>query len=311
MGVDTGAHTLVTPNTSGRFDFAPDGYHRTRAIGTAGTAVVDKVLLSNFEFAGKRYRTLSVAEISLPAPNASKMLVNPLAGLIGSDLLSEYDVDLDLEGKTMSLYKVHGCTKVTPPWTEPYMPLPVKITSRHNIVFPVEIEGHRLSALLDTGATSFVISRRGAIKTGVTEEQLRADPMREVSGVGGMNVHQPVHKFQTLVIGDETFRDVPLQLMDARLLDGEILVGLTYLAPRRAWISYTTGMLFIRTPKTPSSLQLPQLPEIPAAVNAPPTPPPPGVSSLSPCLRAAPGYCGLAPAPDLVPYFPRPAHLQP
>jgi predicted aspartyl protease len=306
MGLDTGAQTLVTPDTSGRFDFAPDGYRRVRAIGTAGTAVVDKVLLSNFEFAGKRYKTFSVAEIALPAPSSSKMLVNPLAGLIGSDLLSEYDIDLDLEGKSMTLYKVRGCAKVTPPWPEPYTPVAVKITSRHNIILPVEVEGHRLPALLDTGATHFAISRRGAIKSGVTEAQLRADPKREVSGVGGMNVNQPVHSFQTLVIGGETFRNVAIPLTDARLGDAEVLVGLTYLTPRRAWISYATGMLFIRAPKTLSALQSPQLAEIPAIINAPPAPPPSSTSAVAiPCYQLAPGSCGIA--PELFPKLSRPA----
>jgi predicted aspartyl protease len=274
MGVDTGAQTLVTPNTSGRFGFPSDSYRTARAIGVAGTAIVDKVLLSNFEFAGRRYRPLSVAEIALPAPSASKVPVNPLAGLIGSDLLSEYDVDLDLEGQSMRLYRVRGCRKVTPPWGEPYTRLPVKITSSRNIVFPVEAEGHRLSALLDTGATGFSMTRRSALKTGVTEAQLSADPVREISGIGGMNVKQPVHRFRTLAVAGETFHNVPIQLMDARHFDGEVLVGLTYLASRRVWISYATRMLFIQPSKTPSSLKLPRLPEVPAFVDAHPAPPP-------------------------------------
>src|SRR5262249_54730551 len=80
-----------------------------------------------------------------------------------------------------------------------------------------------------------------------------------------------------------------------RLLDGEVLVGLTYLTPRRVWISYATGTLFIRAPKTPSSLQLPRLPELPAE---PVTSSPIGTVAGNPCLRLAAGQCGLAPEPN-------------
>src|SRR5262249_54732391 len=139
---------------------------------------------------------------------------------------------------------------------------------------------------LDTGATNFAITRRGAIKSGVTEAQLRADPTREVSGIGAMNANQPVHTFQSLAIVGETFRNVPLQLTDAWPLDGEILVGLTYLTPRRVWISYATGTLFIRAPKTLSSLQPPQLPELAAEPITPPL-------GMFPSTRCAAGQCGL------------------
>jgi hypothetical protein len=163
MGLDTGAQTLVTPETSNRFDLVRNPYRKIKAIGTAGSTVVNNRILRNFEFAGKRYGPLNVAVVSLPAPSAIKNLVNPLSGLIGGDILSEYDVDLDLEGKSMTLYKVRGCAKVTPPWTEPYTQVAVRIISKHNILFPIEVEGHRLSALLDTGATNFAITRRGVI----------------------------------------------------------------------------------------------------------------------------------------------------
>ena len=55
MGLDTGAQTLVTPETSNRFDLVRNPYRKIRAIGTAGSTVVNNRILRNFEFAGKRY----------------------------------------------------------------------------------------------------------------------------------------------------------------------------------------------------------------------------------------------------------------
>jgi tetratricopeptide (TPR) repeat protein len=294
MGVDTGAQTLVTPKTSAQFRLTRDWGRRTKEIGTTAITVVDNVLLRNLEFAGKRYGTMSVAKISLPVPPGSVLSdINPdaLAGLIGADLLSEYDVDFDLAGKSMTLYKVRGCTKVTPPWTEPYTPLAVKITPKHNIVVPVEIDGYKLNALLDTGASGFAITRRGALKSGATEAMLKADPVQEIAGAGAINVKRPSHKFKTFVVGGETFRDIPLQLMATQIQDNDVLIGHTYLISRRVWISYSTRMIFVRAPKFVPSLQLPISPPSVAQVTRPAISP----SLTAPCVAS--GTCGLALSP--------------
>jgi hypothetical protein len=65
----------------------------------------------------------------------------PLDGIIGGDVLSMFDVDLDLGRKSITFYEVHGCAHVTPPWAGPFASVPIKVTSRHNIVVPVEVDG--------------------------------------------------------------------------------------------------------------------------------------------------------------------------
>ncbi len=256
MGIDTGASTLVTPETASRVQASRDPYRRTRAVGTTGTMLVDHVQLRNLQFAGKLYGRLSVPKIPLPPPlpsaSNSRSASDTLDGLIGSDLLSAYDVDLDLAGKSITFYEVRGCAQVTPPWTEPYTSVAIRITPRHAIVVPVEVDGYKLPAILDTGSSGFAITRRGALKSGITQAMLAADPILDASGIGGIKKH-PAHKFNTLAIGGETIRDTSLQVMDAELLDGDVLIGQSYLIYRRVWISYSTGMLFIRAPQTPSA----------------------------------------------------------
>jgi predicted aspartyl protease len=268
MGIDTGASTSVSPQMASGMQAAQDPYRRTRAIGTTGTILVENVQLRNFEFARKLYSTLSVPKIPLPPPLPSASISSPasgpLDGLIGGDLLSEYDIDLDLAGKSITFYNVRGCAHITPPWTEPYTSVAINVTSRHSIVLPVEVDGHKLAALLDTGATGYAITRRGALKSGATEVMLRADPTQEASGIGGIK-KLPFHKFKTLAIGGETIPETALPVMDAELPDGDVLIGQPYLILRRVWISYSTRMLFIRAANTPSAQ--------PPAVVAQPMPP--------------------------------------
>lgn len=256
MGIDTGASTLVSPEAASRMQAARDPYRRTRAIGTTGTMLVNNVQLRNFQFAGKLYTTLSVPKIPLPPPLPSALnsssASDPLDGLIGGDLLSAYDVDLDLGGKSITFYEVRGCAQVTPPWTEPYISVPIKVTHRHSIIVPVEVDGYKLPGLLDTGSSGYAITRRGALRSGATEAMLAADLMLDASGIGGIK-KQPFHKFKTLAIGGEAIRATALHVLDAELPDGDVLIGRSYLMFRRVWISYSTRTLFIRAPKAPSA----------------------------------------------------------
>jgi Aspartyl protease len=213
--------------------------------------IADHVKLRDFEFAGKVYHTFSAPKIPLPPPLPSSSAPNgymPFHGIIGGDVLSMFDVDLDLGGKSITFYEVRGCTHVTPPWNEPYSSVPITVTSRHNIVVPVEVDGHQLPALLDTSATGYAITRRGALTSGATEAMLAADPMQEASGIGGIK-KQPSHKFRTLAIGGETIPETALLVMDAELPLGDVLIGQSYLMFRRVWISYSTRTLFIRAAK--------------------------------------------------------------
>jgi Aspartyl protease len=255
MGIDTGASTSVSPKAASMMHAPRDPHWRTRAIGTTGTLLADHVKLRDFEFAGKVYHTFSAPKIPLPPPLPSTPAVNgytPLDGIIGGDVLSMFDVDLDLGGKSITFYEVRGCTHVTPPWTEPYASVPIKVTSRYNIVVPVEVDGHKLPALLDTGSTGYAITRRGALRSGATEVMLAADPTQEASGIGGIK-KQPFHKFKALAIGGETIPETGLLVMDAELPHGDVLIGQSYLMFRRVWISYSTRMLFIGAPKAPSA----------------------------------------------------------
>jgi predicted aspartyl protease len=261
MGVDTGAQTLVTPETAKRFQLVHDDNRRTRSFGTTAVISVSNVLLRNFEFAGKRYENKSVIEIALPVTSILGKPEAAIGGLIGADLLSEYDIDLNFPGKSMTLYKVSGCEKVPLPWSEPYTSIAVTINRHHSILLPVEVNGEKLSGLLDTGANGFAITKQGAGDSGVTAAELKADPKHVAAGAGGVAT-RPVHKFKTLAIGGETFRDVSMGVLATPLPDGDVLIGQPYLRFRRVWISYSMHMLFLGTPKISASLQSPAAPSL-------------------------------------------------
>ena len=256
LGIDTGAQTLVTPQTASRLHLLRDARHRTREIGATAVTIASNVLIRDFEFAGRHYGPKSVASISLAAPRQATD--PPLAGLIGADILSKYDIDFDLASRSMTLYKVAGCARIAPPWTDPYTSFPIRITGERHVVIPVELNGTRLAALLDTGATGMAISRKAALRSGVTEAMLKADPLQELIGVGGIAARQPSHRFRSMVLAGETIHDIPLQLIPTQLPSADVLVGQVYLLFRRVWISYATRTLFVGARKIPPPQQVPE-----------------------------------------------------
>jgi len=44
----------------------------------------------------------------------------PPAGLIGTNMLSEFEFELDIPRRTLALYRAADCTPTRPPWEGPY-----------------------------------------------------------------------------------------------------------------------------------------------------------------------------------------------
>ena len=76
-------------------------------------------------------------------------------GMLGGDLVDELDLDLDLAQPAVTLYPAESCPGGRPPW--PGRSAALEVTDGHAIV-TVTLDGHRLQALIDTGASHSSLS---------------------------------------------------------------------------------------------------------------------------------------------------------
>lgn len=73
-------------------------------------------------------------------------------GLVSTDLLARYDVDIDFGSNRLNFFEPSHCGKTQLYWpTEPVAVVPFALSDFH-ITVPMTLDGHRMSAVLDTGA---------------------------------------------------------------------------------------------------------------------------------------------------------------
>ncbi len=246
--IDTGSDAgLLTPQAASRFRLAPDPDRHVRIQGTGGTGRSAPIAtLPALAIGGLLLGDVSMPIGSLPAaPN----LAPPVAGFLGGDVLSRFDLDIDVPNATLAFYRVDlpSLACATPPaWNGAYATIPL---TRHGVRLSLgaTLDGHPISALVDTGARSRLLSQAAGRRIGVPAAALAADPGGIDSGV---DMHEQVyhwHVFKSLVIGGETALSPTLTVAPLSAEEPfDMLLGTDWLAGHEVWISYSTGQMFRR-----------------------------------------------------------------
>ena len=242
--LDTGAEaTVLTPAAAQRIGAQQARVEFGRQVhGISRDMPVGELELRSFTIGGVEVprRRIRVAPIEIV--NA---LSGPLDGVLGADTLSSFDVDLDLPGRHMTLYKAQSCAAASPAWAQPYARIAAGRSASNRLYFPVQLDGRRVGALVDTGAQFSVLSTRTALALGVSEAALARDPPVTVRGAVGEELGGHIHRFFRLQVGGEVIRDAEIDVTELRLNEADLVLGIDFLASRRLWISYGSQQLFL------------------------------------------------------------------
>ena len=94
-----------------------------------------------------------------------------------------------------------------------------------------------LRALIDTGASSSLITASGMFRLGVTPALLTPDPAGNGAGVGPARVPMHLHRFVELRVGPDVMRDPALWVASVRVVPiVDMLLGADWLQTRRVWL---------------------------------------------------------------------------
>jgi len=241
---DTGAQTsAVTEALVNRLGLLGDDRHSSlmSGIGGEGTpqndALVERLELAGYDPASGHYPVFAVP---VDAGHGQ-----PLGALIGADLISHFDIDLDVTGRQASLYDLDRCPDPPPDWLATADQVPLDISWTGRLKLTVQIDGHDVSAILDSGATATVVDLPAAERLGVTEAQLAHEHGGAGFGAAGVAFNSVVHTFRSLQIGREHFAAPHLSVLDRPLQEADMLLGLDWLRIHHVWISYRRHRLFI------------------------------------------------------------------
>ncbi len=166
--LDTGAErTMLSTEAVRRLDLRRDEWVSSAVRGVGGIELHSNAALRSFEIGGVPLRrrsvnaTLSVAVAPMPWLDQAS---DAVAGLLGADYLSSFDIELDPAERTLNLFASGTCPVSAVPWAVPHVALLAARPRPTVLLVPVRIDGTILMAQLDTGASVSLITQRGAMQ---------------------------------------------------------------------------------------------------------------------------------------------------
>jgi predicted aspartyl protease len=150
MLVDTGGFfTEITQATAEELALSART-SRLALVGIAGD-ITRKAVRANFALG--KFRSDNMDFMVMPGTHRLAADMPDVAGILAPNLLQNYDLDLDFGRRKMNLISQNHCEGRVVYWPASSVAVvPVAISGEH-IVFPVKLDGQRLNALLDTGAS--------------------------------------------------------------------------------------------------------------------------------------------------------------
>ena len=185
-------------------------------------------------------------------------------GIIGADYLLQADLEIALADKKLKFFRGEGCDdKALAYWDANALDVALKIPYLDSrAIVPVAVNGARLMALIDTGATVSVIDQKTAERLGFNPA---SDDVRKGRGLQGVNSKSRqtwIASFDSFAIGEEKIDHPRITVVEAAGADidtssHQMILGRDFLRSHhvllstrqhRFYYSYLGGPVFAPSP---------------------------------------------------------------
>jgi predicted aspartyl protease len=183
-----------------------------------------------------------------------------MAGLIGTEVLRTYDLELDAHAGTLNFFSQEHCPGQIPQWpSEKVVVVPFRLGESFHVTFPVTLDGKVLNAILDTGAADTVMNLSVALRDFAVDINApnvqRVDQIRAASGEPGSRPRaaEAVYRrrFDSLTMGELTVDDPMITLLpDLMGHSGglpDLIIGMSTLMKLHVYVAYRERKLYIST----------------------------------------------------------------
>ena len=244
--LDTGAErTMLTEDAARRLGLLADFDHTQLVRGIGGNVAAGEVT-PELHGADGKLPGISFAVVPVHLPPVGEQQVD---GLLGADMLVRYDLDLDIGHHLILLYDPPVCAVPDLPWTRRYDAVDAQLSRHRHMAFPITLDGHRLTAFIDTGAQLSLIDADATSRLGVTDAALDLDDEVQMQGVSAQVVIAREHRFGRLGMADEILLSPTVAVTPLRLDDADLLMGTDVLQRERIWLSYATRRIYVARPE--------------------------------------------------------------
>jgi hypothetical protein len=250
--LDTGAdRTLMGDDVVRRLGLQRSEWVASTVLGLGGYEQRPNALPRSLSLGGATLRRRTVTgdtSVTVGPLPVSEIAGRPIAGLLGRDFLSPFDLDMNLPAHKLTLYDVAGCTAGFLPWSTPYAAIPAITPMGAALVVQVAVNGQPMRALLDTGASASLIAAPGMFRLGLTPQMLTNDPGVNGSGVGPHPVFMRHRRFAELRVGPVITTNPMLWVAPVHIVPiVDMLLGADWLQSQHVWLSFATKQMFVAT----------------------------------------------------------------
>jgi predicted aspartyl protease len=248
MILDTGSFgTVLTREAVARMQLPTPDWTTAEARGIGGSRSLSVLQTAQFKLGRLHGRNLHFAVFDDPRV----LGLTQVDGLLGMDIMSQFDIDIDLPEHKVIFYGTEGgCSRPTVALEQPLFAIPMAQSAHErSVVVEVSIAGKSLRALLDSGADSNVLFRSAARRLGLNDAALTGDHQASMGGIGPRAVQVRQHIIEPVSIGDLTIRNMPVDISpEIRSGDFDMILGLGFFLRVHVWMSFSSHTVIMEFP---------------------------------------------------------------
>ena len=243
---DSGAFfSMLTPGGAARFGLrAREAPPNLVVVGFGGRARVQLTTANDLDLGGVAYKN---ADFLI----GEKGLDSSVVGLLGGNLTVRADIEYDLANGVIRIFHEEGCKDASLAYWAGDKPVSVIDIDQTSIADPhlrgsVSVNGVKVKAMFDTGASTSNLSLEAAARAGVTPKTPGVIDAGIGAGIGLRSyVEDWIGPFNSFKIGDEEIRNTRLRFGDMDLYDNTgMLLGADFFLSHRIFVSRTQHKLY-------------------------------------------------------------------
>jgi predicted aspartyl protease len=162
-------------------------------------------------------------------------------GSLGLNFLTSYDLEVDSANSKVSLHRQYPCDDAPVYWTDHAVEIP--FTMDHGIpMTSVVVNGQRMRAVIDTGASGTVMDLAAAQGLGVGPSSQGVVGSGEVEHGSGEKTPAYRYRFQKLTFSGITFENADVVL--TRLEGYDLIIGMPQLKQLRMYFAFRKRKIY-------------------------------------------------------------------
>ncbi|AIY43130.1 hypothetical protein LT85_3972 [Collimonas arenae] len=211
MMIDSGSQrTQITRQEAEKLGLTLS-HSNSYSIGTGGESVLYTTRLDDFSFGKLAWQRVHLGVLW----DLDKSL--NYGALIGADILFHQDVELAMGNRQIKFFEPNACDQsFLAYWDENALSTPMHAMSSDDLrqVITVEVNGQKMRALIDTGASTSVIDLAAAARAGITPQSPEVVALGSGAGIGKHRSQMWQARFQSFSIGEEKIDHPTISIMD-------------------------------------------------------------------------------------------------